>query len=84
MKPLAEIMLTEEQNQKRKINNRCNISDEINDRKKREQNLKIYIEFIDFTKVFDRVDRKKLWKILIDKGILYFFGVIQCLSKYKG
>jgi len=28
-------MLTEEQNQKRKINNRCNISDEINDRKKK-------------------------------------------------
>ena len=39
---------------------------------------KIYLCFIDYTKVFDCVDHKKLWKILKEMGILYH---LNCLLR---
>ena len=39
-------------------------------RKAREYQKKIYFCFIGYTKAFDCVDHKKLWKILQEMGIL--------------
>jgi hypothetical protein len=37
--------------------------------KYREFNIPTYMEFIDFKKAFDSVDRDKLWNIMARKGI---------------
>ena len=41
--------------------------------KAREFQKNIYFCFIDYAKAFDRVDHKKLWKILQEMGVPYHF-----------
>ena len=41
--------------------------------RKREKSRKTLLCFIDYTKAFDCVDHNKLWKILKEMGIPYYF-----------
>jgi hypothetical protein len=46
--------------------------------KHREFNISTHIEFIDFEKAFDSVDRDKLWTIMSSKGIpTHLIKIIQ-------
>ena len=53
-------------------------------KKAREFQKNIYFCFIDYTKVFDSVDHRKLWTILKEIGILdYFICLLKICMQVK-
>ena len=71
-KTISETILIEEQNGSRigrsYIDNVFIIKQTIE--KRREFNLETHMAFLDLEKAFDRVNRKQLWQILIEKVYL--------------
>ena len=84
LKPLAEVVLLEEENAFRKgrstIHN-VTIVKQITE-KQREHNLETHPAFIDYDKAFDRGNRDILWKILEIRG--YPLHLIRVNYLYDG
>jgi hypothetical protein len=77
---IDESILKEEQNGFRKGRSCINCFFTITQLKKRNEfNLPTYIVIIDYIKVFDMVNRNKLWQILALKGFAHLIQAIKSL-----